>query len=84
LDGGKMIGKPNLSGKPEAEGVVRMKVYVDKNGTVTEAKYDPEFSTTSNNRLVELARKAALTAKFESHPIKPTRIGWIEFNFKLQ
>ncbi|MDG1380944.1 MAG: hypothetical protein P8P45_02090 [Flavobacteriales bacterium] len=84
LDGGKMIGKPNLNGKPQSEGVVRMKVYVDKNGTVTEAKYDPENSTTSNNRLVELARQSAMTAKFESHPIKPTRIGWIEFNFKLQ
>ena len=80
LDGGKMIGDPTLDRKPTEEGIVRMKVYVDKSGKVTEAKFDPEFSTTSNNRLVQLAKEAALTATFESHPIKPTRIGWIQFN----
>lgn len=84
LDGGKMIGDPTLERKPTEEGIVRMKVYVDKTGKVTEAKFDPENSTTSNNRLVQLAKEAALTAMFESHPIKPTRIGWIQFNFKLE
>lgn len=83
-DGGKMIGDPTLDRKPTAEGVVRMKVYVDKSGKVTEARFDPENSTTSNNQLVQLAKEAALTATFESHPIKPTRIGWIQFNFKLE
>jgi len=33
---------------------------------------------------VALAKEAALTAKFSSHPTKPTRIGWIQFNFELQ
>ena len=84
LDGGQMIGKPTLDRKPTAEGVVRMKVYVDKSGNVTEARFDPEYSTTSNNQLVQLAKEAALTATFESNPIKPIRIGWIEFNFKLE
>ena len=31
-----------------------------------------------------LGVSAYLTATFESHPIKPTRIGWIQFNFKLE
>lgn len=84
LDGGQMIGKPTLDRKPTAEGIVRMKVYVDKTGKVTEARFDPENSTTSNNQLVQLATEAALTATFESHPIKPTRLGWIQFNFELQ
>jgi len=84
LDGGKMIGDPTLDRKPTEEGIVQMRVYVDKAGRVVEAKYDPENSTTSSNRLVQLAREAAMTATFESDPLQPTRIGWIRFNFKLE
>ena len=84
LEGGTMIGEPNLDRKPDEEGVVRMKIYVDKGGNVTSAQFDPVNSTTTSNRLVALAREAALTARFSSHPTKPTRIGWIEFNFELQ
>ena len=54
-----MIGDPTLDRKPTEEGIVRMKVYVDKSGKVTEARFDPEFSTASNNRLVQLAKEAA-------------------------
>ena len=37
LEGGTMVGEPNLDRKPNEEGVVRMKIYVDKSGTVTDA-----------------------------------------------
>jgi len=84
LEGGTMIGEPNLDRKPDEEGVVRMKIYVDKTGKVTRVQFDPANSTTSSNRLVALAREAALTATFSSHPTKPTRVGWIQFNFELQ
>lgn len=84
LEGGTMIGEPNLDRKPDEEGVVRMKIYVDKSGAVTDARFDAANSTTSSSRLVALAKEAALTAKFSSHPTKPTRIGWIQFNFELQ
>ncbi len=84
LEGGTMVGEPNLDRKPNEEGVVRMKIYVDKSGTVTDARFDATNSTTSSSRLVALAKEAALTAKFSSHPTKPTRIGWIQFNFELQ
>ena len=82
-DGGKMIGAPTLKDVPSTEGVVRIKVYVDQSGQVKEARFDPENSTTSSSQLVQLAMESAQTATFESHPTKPTRIGWIEFNFKL-
>ena len=84
LEGGTMVGEPNLDRKPDEEGVVRMKIYVDKSGAVTDARFDAANSTTSSSRLVALAKEAAMTAKFSSHPTKPTRIGWIQFNFELQ
>ena len=84
LEGGTMIGEPNLDRKPDEEGVVRMKIYVDKSGKVTDARFDAANSTTSSSRLVALAKEAALTARFSSHPTKPTRTGWIQFNFELQ
>lgn len=84
LEGGTMIGEPSLDRKPDEEGVIRMKIYVDKSGKVTDARFDPSKSTTSSSRLVALAKEAALTARFSSHPTKPTRIGWIQFNFELQ
>ena len=84
LEGGTMIGEPNLDRKPDEEGVVRMKIYVDKSGKVTDARFDAANSTTSSSRLVALAKEAAMTARFSSHPTKPTRTGWIQFNFELQ
>jgi len=84
LEGGTMIGEPNLDRKPDEEGIVRMKIYVDKSGAVTDARFDAANSTTSSSRLVALAKEAALTAKFSSHPTKPTRVGWIQFNFELE
>ena len=84
LEGGTMIGEPNLDRKPDEEGVVRMKIYVDKSGAVKDARFDAANSTTSSSRLVALAKEAALTARFSSHPTKPTRIGWIQFNFELE
>ena len=84
LEGGTMIGEPNLDRKPDEEGVVRMKIYVDKSGAVKDARFDAANSTTSSSCLVALAKDAALTARFSSHPTKPTRIGWIQFNFELE
>jgi len=84
LEGGTMIGDPTLDRKPEDKGVVRIKIYVDKSGTVTRVQYDAVNSTTSSSSLVALAKEAAYTAKFSSHPTKPTRVGWIDFNFELQ
>ena len=86
-----MIHQPTLHRRPTGEGLVRVQVHVDKSGKVTEAKFDPENSTfspqnstTDNDQLVQLAEEAALTATFESHPLKQTRIGWVQFNFVLE
>jgi outer membrane biosynthesis protein TonB len=84
LEGGQMIGDPNLDELPEQEGVVRMIITVNKAGQVTDSRYDPLNSTTSDSRLIALARRAAATARFTTHPTKFARQGWIQFNFELE
>ena len=79
-----MVGEPRKLQDPNEEGIIRVKITVDKSGKVVDARYDPRNSTARNSDLIAQALASARTAKFSSHPTKPTRIGWIEFNFKLR
>ena len=84
LEGGEMIGDPTLDEDPSQEGVVTLKITVNKAGVVIDSRFDPAGSTTSSGHLIELAKRSAATARFSSHPTKSTRQGWIRFNFKLE
>lgn len=84
LEGGEILGDPKLDEKPRQEGVVTMIITVNKSGEVTDSRYDPLRSTTSDSRLIALATRAASTARFTTHPTKFARQGFIKFNFKLE
>lgn len=84
LEGGERIGKPMLDENPRIEGVVRVDIIVDKNGSVTSAIYDGKHSTISDSEHIQLARRAALTAKFTPNQAIPLRRGFMNIRFELE
>lgn len=69
----------------QEEGKVVVEITVDKNGNVINAKPGVKGSTTSNPNLLEIARKAALSAKFNSSSDAPEeQKGTITYNFILK
>ena len=84
LEGGERIGKPMLDENPRIEGVVRVDIIVDKNGSVTSAIYDGKHSTISDSEHIQLARRAALTAKFTPNQAMPLRRGFLNIRFELE
>ena len=53
------------------QGKVLIKIWVDRNGNVTRAEFEPKGSTTSNTLLVKDAKEAALKAKFNADENAP-------------
>ena len=85
LSGRSMLGDPKLNEKPTEEGKVVLRIYVDKNGKVTNAVRLIEESNTASSYLFNLAQKAALSAKFNVAPDAPaSQSGKMTFNFKLR
>ena len=84
LAGRKQTTQPKLSESFTEEGRVVVKITVDKNGNVISAEPDPVNSNTSSSKLYALAKKAALTAKFDAKPGGVgNQFGSITINFKL-
>lgn len=84
LSGRVMKQRPNLSEVAPDEGTVRVKIWVDRTGTVTKVEIDPVGTTTSNYDLWQLAIKAAKKAKFDSKPnATELQTGTITIKFKL-
>lgn len=85
LSGRGMVGEPRLSEKPKEEGRIVLDVYVDRDGKVVRAEYNPGLSNSGSSYLVELAKKAALTARFNAKSNAPgQQKGQMTFNFKLR
>lgn len=78
------MGWPSLEEKPTKEGLVNVKITVDKSGKVTNAAYDPIKSTLTDSYHKELAIKAARDAKFTTSATKPLRTGFITIRFELE
>jgi TonB family protein len=68
----------------QAEGVVVVKITVDKNGDVINAVPGVKGSTTLDDYLLQVARKAALQSKFSKKPDSPVQTGTIRYHFLLQ
>lgn len=68
----------------QAEGVVVVKITVDKNGDVINAVAGVKGSTTLDDYLLQVARKAALQSKFSKKPDAPVQTGTIKYHFLLQ
>lgn len=67
----------------QEEGTVVMKITVNKDGKVVTATYQQLGSTTSNYALIQAAKKAALSTRFNSGE-RAFQIGTIKYTFVLQ
>lgn len=69
----------------QEEGKVVVEITVDKNGNVIKAKPGVKGSTTSNPNLLDIARRAAMVAKFNPSSDAPEeQKGTITYNFILK
>lgn len=86
LNGGTMIGEPQLDEKPTQDGSVRVNIVVDGTGKVilASADYQSALTTIRDSRHVKLAIRAAETARFDGDPTNPRRTGYITIRFDLE
>ena len=84
--GGRGIAKfPNIEDNSQKQGIVVVEITVDQEGNVVNARPGVRGSTTTDRRLLEIAKKAALETQFDGNANAPQRqIGTITFNFKLR
>ena len=76
------LPRPNYSSNEQ--GTVVIQIWVDRDGKVTRAEYQPKGSSTSNGYLVSQARAAALRARFNADPNAPDeQKGTITYIFKI-
>jgi outer membrane biosynthesis protein TonB len=84
LAGRKNLRLPVPSTKFTEEGKVVVQIKVNQSGTVVFAKAGVKGSTTSDPTLLDIAKKAAMTAKFNENPEAPEeQTGTIVYNFIL-
>src|SRR5690554_758625 len=85
LDGRKSIAMPAPQYKCNEEGIVVVEIFVDRTGKVIEAKPGARGTTNTAKCLVDIAKQAAMQAKFDPSTTAPERqIGTITYNFKLK
>lgn len=84
LGGRSYLSLPKPEYNSQAEGVVVVEITVDKDGKVISANPGYKGSTTLNVNLMQLAREAALNARFEPLPGTQVQKGTITYRFRLQ
>jgi TonB family protein len=89
-DGFQLTGRSLVGSLPEPQysnqedGIVVVKIKVDRNGYVVGAEYSLKGSTTQDSRLINAAIKAAKMAKFNKDPNAPAFVyGTITYHFEL-
>lgn len=86
-DGGRYLdGSLSVVEKPREEGIVVLKIWVDRNGNFLRAAPDLKNSTTTSSYLINLARKSVReTAKFKADPTSPVeQMMRVAFDFRLE
>jgi len=84
LSGRKVRSLPKPPYPGNEEGIVVVEITVDKSGVVTSAKPGVKGSTSLNAGLMEAAKKAALSTKFNENPDAPAfQSGIITYHFVL-
>ncbi len=84
LAGRTLKSVPQVRDESQETGIVVIKIWVDPQGNVKRAQYDPSKSTTTNKRLIDLALRAARQAKFNADPTAPPeQIGTMTFRFRI-
>jgi TonB family protein len=85
LDGRSVLSLPKPEYTNQVEGDVVVEVTVDKDGRVIQATPGYRGSTTLDENLLQLAKKAALIARFDRNPNAPAvQKGTITYKFRLQ
>lgn len=84
LAGRSSVALPRPDYKSNDQGTVVVQIWVDRNGNVTRAEYQPKGSNTSNGYLVNQAIAAAKRARFNADPAAPEeQKGTITYIFKI-
>ncbi len=84
LAGRSSVALPRPDYKSNDQGTVVVQIWVDRNGNVTRAEYQPKGSNTSNGYLVSQAIAAAKRARFNADPAAPEeQKGTITYIFKI-
>lgn len=86
-DGGRYLdGSLSVVEKPREEGIVVLKIWVDRNGNFLRASPDLKNSTTTSSYLINLAKKSVKeTAKFKADPTSPVeQMMRVAFDFRLK
>jgi outer membrane biosynthesis protein TonB len=78
----KILPKPDDTS--QKEGIVVVEIRVNSNGDVISANPGVKGSTTLDEYLCDVAKKAALKAKFSAKPNAPDQIGSITYHFVLE
>ncbi len=78
-----VIFEPEIEENSQKSGKVVVRVCVDKNGSVVEAKYTQKGSTTTDTDLVNVAVEGSKRYKFSKTPIEK-QCGTITIEFKLK
>jgi TonB family protein len=84
LGGRKALDRVKPSYNSNNEGVVRVAICVNDDGSVSSAKSTLQGSTTTDGSLRSAAEAAARRWKFAASPGSGEQCGWIDFNFKLK
>ncbi len=85
LEGRNSVSLPVPSIDIPKEGKVVVQIKVDREGNVVDAVPGVKGSTTLDSYLVSVAKKAALSSKFDSNPNAPYyQIGTINYIFRLK
>lgn len=84
LGGRSFLSLPKPEYTSQAEGVVVVEIVVDKDGKVVTATPGHRGSTTLDENLLQLAKKAALSARFEPLANSQVQKGTITYRFRLQ
>lgn len=83
LDGRELVGKLPLPAKTyNTEGIVVIRISVDKEGNVVNAT-SSKGTNTSDDHLIQLAKAAAYKAKFSPTDKPEFQVGTITYTFKL-
>jgi len=82
LTGRSIVRFPSFEDDFNENAKIAMNLRVDENGKVTSAEYSATGSTSSNTKLKEIAKRKALSLKFNDS--EGESIGTVVFNFRLK
>ncbi len=85
LAGRTIQRKPHITERPDKSGKVVLTIWVDRDGNVLRAAQNLDKSTTLDQTLVMLAKKAAMECKFYANAKSAAeQVGEMSFTFVLQ